>query len=205
MKGQSMDLTTEQQSYAILKATELKLVSANKIDPESAGTGITRMKRGANVSANIIARRYHNLLNEIGQDKIAELLQCYPSEQGVVKELPKDKEQAAKPAEWLSKVTPEVLQAEVKKLQAELEAAHVRIAELETENRELQDKLSKLPEEPLKIEGWSIVQRKAGGAEHRYWYAGKSIGGKMQWLYLGKELDIKAAREKIETEKEKKK
>ncbi len=193
-----MALTTEQQSYVILKTIESKLVSANKIDPETAGTGVLRMKRGAKVSANIIERRYQNLVKQVGQDRIVELFQSYPGEQkSIAKESTKEMEQKARSVERTSKT-------ELVALQAELEATQARIAELETENIALKGKLAKLPKEPIKIEGWSIVQRQAGGGEHRYWYAGKSIGGKMQWIYLGKELDLKAAREKIKAEQGKK-
>ncbi len=83
-------------------------------------------------------------------------------------------------------------------VQDALKAAQAKIAKLEAENAELKARLDKLTRKPLKIAGWLVVLRKAGGGNCKYWYAGKSIGGKMKWIYLGKMLKIREAKVKIE-------
>jgi hypothetical protein len=114
--------------------------------------------------------------------------------------------QQAKPAQSVQQeIKPQAISREPDKLhelQTKLAAAQSRIAELEAECGQLKERLDRLNQKPLKINGWLIVQRKAGGGEYKYWYAGKSMDGKMQWLYLGKELNLTAAKAKIE-EKEK--
>jgi hypothetical protein len=198
-----MKISIDQQKYAILKAIEFKLISATKIDPNGKGKGITRLKQG-NASTEAIQKTYQSLIQQVPQKDVENLLKDYPCDQQVKKV--DNKAEATSEQSTAKPKTPATQPAEVKKLQAELKAAQAKIAELEAENKELKEKVEKLTkDEPIKIEGWSLVQRKAGGGDHLYWYAGKSICGKMQWIYIGKELDLKEARAKIESEQEKKK
>ena len=88
-------------------------------------------------------------------------------------------------------------------VQDTLKAAQAKIAKLEAENAELKARLDELTKKPLRIAGWLVVQRRAGGGNCKYWYAGKSIGGKMKWIYLGKMLKVKEARVKIEAKAKK--
>jgi hypothetical protein len=187
-----MDLTIEQQKYVILKAVELKLVSANKLDPQTKGTGIARMKGNSNVSPSVINRRYKKLLEHVGQEAIEKLLKDYPDEKSIEKQV--ESEGVPTP--------PQPTTAQLRTLQMEIQTAQAKIEQLAAENQQLKEKLEKSHKETIKINGWSVVQRKAGGGDQRYWYAGKSIGGKMHWIYLGKELHLPTAKRKIESKAE---
>ena len=117
---------------------------------------------------------------------------------------PKAKPVIAKPKPSKPTPKPEVQPiSKTKPVQDPLQAAQAKVAKLEAENAELKARLDELTKKPLKIAGWLIVQRKAGGGNCKYWYAGKSIGGKMKWIYLGKMLKVKEARVKIEAKAKK--
>ncbi len=92
----------------------------------------------------------------------------------------------------------EAVEAKRAELEKENKQLKGKLSELSGENKQLKEKLDSLPKEPTKILGWSLVQRKAGGGDNMYWYAGKSVEGTMKWIYLGRELDLKVARAKIE-------
>lgn len=92
----------------------------------------------------------------------------------------------------------EAVEAKVAELEKENKQLKSTMHELSVENKKMKEKLDSLPKEPVKILGWSLVQRKAGGGDHMYWYAGKSVNGTMEWIYLGRELDMKVAKAKIE-------
>jgi predicted site-specific integrase-resolvase len=68
---------------------------------------------------------------------------------------------------------------------------------LEQENKALREKLSKYEAEKLTKEdlyGFSLYQRKTSG-KGLFWYAGKMIGGKQVWIYVGK--DVSLAKKKV--------
>jgi hypothetical protein len=212
-----MELSLEQQRYAILKAVELKLVSATSLDTKARGARISMMKRGMNVSAEVIKRHYENLEKQIGQQEAAMLLQDFQEESkptdsdspmAARMKSPKVVQTPTKPAR--EKAAKQEKQEDCSKLQGELEEANARIArlearivELEEEKRSLNEKFEESKRGPVKIQGWSIIQRRAGGGDCKYWYAGKSMSGRMQWIYLGKVLDLEAAKSKIEVEEKK--
>ncbi len=97
----------------------------------------------------------------------------------------------------------EAVEAKRAELEKENKQLKGKLNELSGENRQLKEKLDSLPKRPIKILGWSLFQRKAGGGDNMYWYAGKSVNRTMKWIYLGRELDVKVARAKIEKKENK--
>jgi predicted RNase H-like nuclease (RuvC/YqgF family) len=121
--------------------------------------------------------------------------------QAEIEELEKENKRIKEKLGNISKERTKVIEAvEAKRAELEKENRQLKgkLNELSGENKQLKEKLDSLPKKPIKIFGWSLVQRKAGGGDNMYWYAGKSVNGKMKWIYLGRELDLKVARAKIE-------
>jgi phosphorylcholine metabolism protein LicD len=75
--------------------------------------------------------------------------------------------------------------------------SEIYLQQLEKENSALREKLSKYEADALTkddLQGFSLHQRKTSG-KALFWYAGKMIGGKQVWIYVGK--DVSRAKEKI--------
>lgn len=96
--------------------------------------------------------------------------------------------------QYLSAFVPMVEEHE--KAARELDAARLRITELEAQLR--LDKVVQTDEaeviqgKPKNIDGWNVQQGKDG-----YYRLYKKIGGQVKTLYLGRSLDLETARRKI--------
>jgi len=173
----------EEKIKVILEAHS-KGLSGRKLSPESKGGYLTKLKKGTwrgKVSEKRIDRMYQASLSYLQQGEFKGKWGARKEKKIVEKPIEKEVEKVSREATDMQKI---------------LE----RLDRVEEENKQLRGMIEKMTtttgtrEKAEKIHGCILNKRKTGG-NALYWYAGKTIDGKMSWCYVGK--DKAQAEEKI--------
>ena len=195
-------MTTEQKKQAIIAAIKAGDVSRNELNPASRGKYAGKLVKGGNVGDDKINEMYENLQR------------C---QAGNKAQAPKAATKPAKPARAHE------TDSRLAKLEAENSRLIEENSELKQAIKDLADRLDNLERidngvdnkvdnrldkvdnevdnevdnkaSAMSVLGFTLQQRTTGG-NGRYWYGGRRFAGKLQWIYIGK--DVSRAEAKIQ-------